>query len=112
MLIQRGLAYLGIAGEEESVGSVQDVILNIRRMPFLWMKNQKNNVKKQFSCNRPCFQYQMSCHWLFVNEDQNPHPEDVNEYSRALTDAGVEHEFHRIEHAGHAGYAFQSFNIE
>ena len=29
--------------------------------------------------------------------------------SRALTDAGVEHEFHRYNYAGHA---FQSFNIE
>ena len=46
---------------------------------------------------------------FFGNEDQNPSPEDVNDYSRALTDAGVEHEFHRYDYTGHA---FQSFNIE
>ena len=46
---------------------------------------------------------------FFGNEDQNPSPEDVNDYSRALTDAGVEHEFHRYDYAGHA---FQRFNIE
>ena len=31
---------------------------------------------------------------FFGNDDQNPSPEDVNDYRRALTDAGVEHEFH------------------
>ena len=46
---------------------------------------------------------------FFGNEDQNPSPEDVNDYCRALTDAGVEHEFHRYDYVGHA---FQSFNIE
>ena len=46
---------------------------------------------------------------FFGNEDQNPSPEDVNDYSRALTDGGVEHEFIRYDYAGHA---FQSFNIE
>ena len=46
---------------------------------------------------------------FFGNDDQNPSPEDVNDYSRTLTDAGVEHEFHRYDYAGHA---FQSFNIE
>ena len=46
---------------------------------------------------------------FFGNEDQNPSPEDVNDYSRALTDAGVEHEFHRYDYAGHD---FQCFNIE
>ena len=46
---------------------------------------------------------------FFGNEDQNPSPEDVNDYSRALTDGEVEHEFHRYDYAGHA---FQSFNIE
>ena len=34
---------------------------------------------------------------------------DVNDFRRALTDEGVEHEFHRYDYAGHA---FQSFNIE
>ena len=46
---------------------------------------------------------------FFGNDDQNPSPEDVNDYYRALTDAGVEHEFHRYDYVGHA---FQSFNIE
>ena len=45
---------------------------------------------------------------FFGNDDQNPSPEDVNDYRRALTDAGVEHEFHHYDYAGHA---FQSFNI-
>ena len=46
---------------------------------------------------------------FFGNEDQNHSPEDVNEYSRSLTNGGVEHEFHRYDYAGHT---FQSFNIE
>ena len=37
---------------------------------------------------------------FFGNEDQNPSPEDVNDYSRALTNGGVEHEFHRYDYAG------------
>ena len=45
---------------------------------------------------------------FFGNEDQNPSPEDVNDSRRALIDAGVEHEFHHYDYAGHA---FQSFNI-
>ena len=45
---------------------------------------------------------------FFGNDDQNPSPEDVNDYRRALTDAGVEHEFHHYDYDGHA---FQSFNI-
>ena len=43
------------------------------------------------------------------NEDQNPSPEDVDDYSEALSKAGVEHTFHRYDRAGHA---FQSFNSE
>ena len=46
---------------------------------------------------------------FFGNDYQNPSPEDVNDYRRALTDAGVKHEFHHYDYAGHA---FQSFNIE
>ena len=44
---------------------------------------------------------------FFGNEDSNPSPEDVNEYDAALARAGVKHEFHRYDGAGHA---FQSFN--
>jgi carboxymethylenebutenolidase len=45
----------------------------------------------------------------FGNEDQNPSPEDVNDYEAALAAAGVEYEFHRYDNTGHA---FQSFNSE
>jgi carboxymethylenebutenolidase len=43
---------------------------------------------------------------FFGNEDQNPSPEDVDDYARALEDAGVDHTFHRYDGAGHA---FQNF---
>jgi carboxymethylenebutenolidase len=43
---------------------------------------------------------------FFGNEDQNPTPEDVDDYAAALTSAGVEHTFHRYDGAGHA---FQNF---
>ena len=43
---------------------------------------------------------------FFGNDDQNPTPEDVDDYSAALTAAGVAHEFHRYDGAGHA---FQNF---
>lgn len=43
---------------------------------------------------------------LFGNEDQNPTPADVDDYSRALTEALVPHTFHRYDGAGHA---FQNF---
>jgi carboxymethylenebutenolidase len=43
---------------------------------------------------------------FFGNDDENPSPEDVDDYSAALTEAGVEHEFHRYDGAGHA---FQNF---
>lgn len=46
---------------------------------------------------------------LFGNDDQNPSPEDVDDYAAALEKAGVEHVFHRYNGAGHA---FQSFNVE
>ena len=38
---------------------------------------------------------------LFGNEDQNPTPDDVNDMDAALTEAGVAHEFHRYDGAGH-----------
>ena len=38
---------------------------------------------------------------------ENPSPKDVDDYSDALSKAGVEHVFHRYDGAGHA---FQSFN--
>ncbi|MDP7668733.1 MAG: dienelactone hydrolase family protein, partial [Rhodospirillales bacterium] len=46
---------------------------------------------------------------LFGNDDQNPSPEDVDDYDAALTAAGVPHAFHRYDGAGHA---FQSFTNE
>ncbi|HKI99474.1 MAG TPA: dienelactone hydrolase family protein [bacterium] len=44
---------------------------------------------------------------FFGNEDTNPSPADVDDYDAALTRAGIPHEFHRYDGAGHA---FQSFN--
>lgn len=44
---------------------------------------------------------------FFGNEDQNPSPEDVNDYEAALTAAGVPHVFNRYDDTGHA---FQSFD--
>ena len=41
MLIQRGLAYLDIAGEEELVGSVLELTPNIRRVPFFMEEKSK-----------------------------------------------------------------------
>jgi carboxymethylenebutenolidase len=38
---------------------------------------------------------------LFGNDDQNPSPADVDDMSAALTKAGVTHEFHRYDGAGH-----------
>jgi len=46
---------------------------------------------------------------FFGNDDENPSPEDVDDYSNALTKGGVEHQFYRYDNAGHA---FQSFNVE
>lgn len=43
---------------------------------------------------------------FFGNEDENPSPADVDDYSAALTSAGVTHTFHRYDDAGHA---FQNF---
>jgi carboxymethylenebutenolidase len=43
---------------------------------------------------------------FFGNEDQNPTPEDVDDYESALKDAGVDYTFHRYDGAGHA---FQNF---
>ena len=38
---------------------------------------------------------------IFGNEDAGPSPEDVDDYEQALKDAGVAHEFHRYDGAGH-----------
>ena len=43
---------------------------------------------------------------IFGDEDQNPSPEDVADLDAALTDAGVAHEFHLYDGAGHG---FQDF---
>ena len=46
MLIQRGLAYLDIAGEEESVGSVLELTPSIRRVPFFMEEESKKQWEK------------------------------------------------------------------
>ena len=43
---------------------------------------------------------------IFGNDDENPSPADVDDIDAALTAAGVEHEFHRYDGAGHG---FQDF---
>lgn len=43
---------------------------------------------------------------LFGNDDQNPSPADVDDLDAALTGAGLPHEFHRYDGAGHG---FQDF---
>jgi carboxymethylenebutenolidase len=43
---------------------------------------------------------------FFGNDDRNPTPADVDDYAIALSAAGVPHEFHRYDGAGHA---FQNF---
>lgn len=43
---------------------------------------------------------------FYGNQDSNPSPQDVDDYSVALSAAGVPHEFHQYEGAGHA---FQNF---
>lgn len=44
---------------------------------------------------------------IFGNDDQNPSPEVVDEMDAALTQAGVDHVFHRYDGAGHG---FQDFH--
>ena len=46
---------------------------------------------------------------IFGNEDENPSPADVDDYEAALREAGVRHEFHRYDGAGHG---FQDFTNE
>jgi carboxymethylenebutenolidase len=43
---------------------------------------------------------------IFGNDDQNPSPADVADLDAALNAAGVEHEFHAYDGAGHG---FQDF---
>jgi carboxymethylenebutenolidase len=43
---------------------------------------------------------------IFGNDDENPSPADVDDIDAALTAAGVDHEFHRYDGAGHG---FQDF---
>ncbi len=51
---------------------------------------------------------QMSCTFMgfFGDQDQNPSPEDVNDYEAALREAGINYTFYRYPDAGHA---FQNF---
>jgi len=43
---------------------------------------------------------------FYGNSDTNPSPQDVDDYDAALTAAGISHQFHRYDGAGHA---FQNF---
>ena len=43
---------------------------------------------------------------FYGNNDTNPSPQDVAHYSTALGEAGISHEFHQYDGAGHA---FQNF---
>ena len=43
---------------------------------------------------------------IFGNDDENPSPADVDDLDAALTNAGVAHQFHRYDGAGHG---FQDF---
>jgi len=43
---------------------------------------------------------------FFGNDDQNPSPQDVDDYAQALDQAQVRYAFHRYDNAGHA---FQNF---
>lgn len=43
---------------------------------------------------------------FFGNDDGNPSPDDVEDYHKALGEAGIVHEFHQYDGAGHA---FQNF---
>ena len=45
---------------------------------------------------------------FFGNEDTNPSPQDVDDFSAALATAGISHQFHQYDGAGHA---FQNFPI-
>jgi carboxymethylenebutenolidase len=45
---------------------------------------------------------------FFGNDDSNPSPADVDDYSAALSEAGIAHEFYRYDGAGHA---FQNFPV-
>jgi len=53
------------------------------------------------ACNIPC-----PVIGFFGNNDTNPSPEDVDDYSAALSEAGISHQFHQYDGAGHA---FQNF---
>ena len=43
---------------------------------------------------------------IFGNDDENPSPADVDDLAAALSNAGIAHEFHRYDGAGHG---FQDF---
>ena len=63
-------------------------------------------VKAQFADGAPApiglaGNIQCSVMGVFGNDDQNPSPEDVNDYEAALKNASVEYEFHRYDEAGH-----------
>jgi carboxymethylenebutenolidase len=45
---------------------------------------------------------------FFGNDDGNPSPADVDDYSAVLSEAGIAHEFHQYDGAGHA---FQNFPV-
>jgi len=57
----------------------------------------------ELALNIPC-----SVIGFFGNDDSNPSPADVDDYSAALSEAGIAHEFYQYDGAGHA---FQNFPV-
>ena len=71
------------------------------------------NIRKGLGENSPppiALAENISCPVIgfFGNEDSNPSPEDVANYSAALSAADIKHEFHQYDGAGHA---FQNFPV-
>lgn len=64
---------------------------------------EENKAPIDMAANIPC-----PVIGFFGNEDANPTPADVDDYSEALSRAGIPHEFHRYDGAGHA---FQNFPV-
>ena len=69
------------------------------------------NIKKALGAgNQPPIELtpHISCPVIgfYGNNDTNPSPDDVKDYRAALTAAGISHEFHQYDGAGHA---FQNF---
>ena len=72
-----------------------------------WLEYHSNSLLS--ICNSSRAHVSLSLKDFFGNDDENPSPEDFDDYSKALNKGGVEHHFYRYDNAGHA---FQSFNSE